>query len=434
MPRSYSTHCDLEQGRFVFRLMSLAIAFAVVFCCVSQPVACAANAPALLELKTAQSTYQGKLVVNDKNVCWLMGADGRLSEVKLNQVSNYRTVAPRFQHLNSVQMRDQISRELNKKYETVSKGSYVVAARRGQASEYATLFDNIARRFYSYFSVRRIPVTKPAVPLVAIVFDNQAEFAAYCQRDGFRASPGLGGYYLPTSNRVALFNAQGRANAQGSGGKVSASDPSQQNHWDEQFDMQRTDMLPATKQFGLPQVPVNGIHGRLSGNTTLRDTIIHEATHQIAFNMGLHSRIGENPKWIVEGLAMVFEAEGVRNGNRTGSAAQRINPERLAWFTNFANKWRPRRSLALHVASDQLFQRSALDAYSEAWALTFYLLETRHRDYFRYLAKVAQREPFGRYSSKERLADFAEFFGKDFDRLEASMLRFMDNLSHDAKP
>src|SRR5262245_20690259 len=34
----------------------------------------------------------------------------------------------------------------------------------------------------------------------------------------------------------------------------------------------------------------------------LKDTMIHEATHQVAFNTGLHSRLGCNPKWVVEGL------------------------------------------------------------------------------------------------------------------------------------
>ena len=34
---------------------------------------------------------------------------------------------------------------------------------------------------------------------------------------------------------------------------------------------------------------------------TLHSTIVHETTHQVAFNTGLHSRIGQTPKWVIEG-------------------------------------------------------------------------------------------------------------------------------------
>ena len=36
-------------------------------------------------------------------------------------------------------------------------------------------------------------------------------------------------------------------------------------------------------------------------------TIVHEATHQIAFNSGLHVRFADNPLWLTEGMAMYFE-------------------------------------------------------------------------------------------------------------------------------
>src|SRR5436190_8860041 len=70
---------------------------------------------------------------------------------------------------------------------------------------------------------------------------------------------------------------------------------------------------------------------------SLKDTMIHEATHQVAFNTGLHSRIGENPRWVVEGLATVFEAPGVRNsGGGNGPARTRINHERFMTFGDFS--------------------------------------------------------------------------------------------------
>jgi hypothetical protein len=36
-------------------------------------------------------------------------------------------------------------------------------------------------------------------------------------------------------------------------------------------------------------------------------TIIHEATHQTAFNVGVHRRFAAEPRWLVEGLATMFK-------------------------------------------------------------------------------------------------------------------------------
>lgn len=38
--------------------------------------------------------------------------------------------------------------------------------------------------------------------------------------------------------------------------------------------------------------------------------IMHEATHQLAFNVGIHQRLSQTPLWVAEGLASLFEAKG----------------------------------------------------------------------------------------------------------------------------
>ena len=50
--------------------------------------------------------------------------------------------------------------------------------------------------------------------------------------------------------------------------------------------------------------------------TTNADTIIHEAAHQTAFNTGVHTRCGDSPRWLVEGLGTMFEARKVRAQRR----------------------------------------------------------------------------------------------------------------------
>ncbi len=50
-------------------------------------------------------------------------------------------------------------------------------------------------------------------------------------------------------------------------------------------------------------------------------TIVHEATHQIAFNSGLHQRLSDCPKWFSEGIAMYFETPDLDARVRTAGRA-----------------------------------------------------------------------------------------------------------------
>jgi hypothetical protein len=162
-----------------------------------------------------------------------------------------------------------------------------------------------------------------------------------------------------------------------------------------------------------------------SVNAETKDTIIHEATHQLAFNMGLHSRVGETSLWVVEGLATVFEAPGIRNSSANLGAKTRINHDRYVWFGNFQKERRKPKSLEAFIASDDFFKSNPLDAYSQAWALTFFLVETRSRQYARYLQITSARNPFAEYPPEAREADFKQAFGSNLVLLEAEFLRFI---------
>lgn len=125
---------------------------------------------------------------------------------------------------------------------------------------------------------------------------------------------------------------------------------------------------------------------------------------------------------------MVFEHPEARSAVKTGSARQRRNHERYVWFGNYTQSRRGSGGLSRLLQDDQLFQAATLDAYSEAWALSFFLMETRGAAHARYLALIASRKPLEEYSAEERLADFRAIFGEDLDRLEVEFLRYMQRL------
>jgi hypothetical protein len=65
------------------------------------------------------------------------------------------------------------------------------------------------------------------------------------------------------------------------------------------------------------------------------------------------------------------------------------------------------------------------DAYGEAWALSFFLIETRPRAYAEFLRTIAARDPLRAYSADDRVADFKNTISKELPLLEAEFLRFI---------
>ena len=384
----------------------------------------AAVPPALLKATIKGATCQGKLVAQDDEFCWLMGRDGRLERLEIDRIEKIEVEAPLFRSYSPAESRDLLRREYGKQFDVVGTEHYLICASPVDASKYARVFEEIYRSVYLYFSRRGFRISEPEFPLIAVVFPSQAEFVQQCRRDAVRGGPGLLGYYHPDSNRVALFDT----------GVSKTADTGTRSLTEGLFS--KTFGRPAGEQagtqlFGLGSPARDAAAARPHAgeiDADLSDTIVHEAAHQVAFNTGLHSRIGPNPKWIVEGLATAFEVPAMHNSVATDTAKDRINQGRFTWFTNFAQTRRRPKSLADFVAQDQMFASAGQDAYAQGWALTFFLLETRAGKFTRYLQRIAAREPLSPCSAEERVADFRNAFGNDLDQIEVEFLRFMERL------
>ncbi|OYV87854.1 MAG: hypothetical protein B7Z73_09490, partial [Planctomycetia bacterium 21-64-5] len=273
-------------------------------------------------------------------------------------------------------VRARLAAELGKTFEISGTGHYLVAHAPGQRDYWSQRFEDLYRSFVHYFRVRGFHLQEPQFPLVALVFRNQDDFLAYSRRDGAQLGANVLGYYSPLSNRVSLFDV--------GGGRAQAAD------WHENA-----------------------------------ATIIHEATHQTAFNTGVHRRFGATPRWLVEGLGTMFEAEGVWNSTHHTSRRARYNRIRLAQFKRLLPS-RPAHLLEEIVASDRLFQSNVDRAYAEAWAFSFFLVETRPKKYSELLARTAARKAFAAYDAGQRMADFTAIFGDNLRHLERDYLEFMD--------
>lgn len=351
-------------------LLIAAVTLANALCLAAEPIA-------LLELKIGKERLEGRIAAHNDETCWLLRRDGRLAAFRTDDVSDFHEIEPRFRPMSMLDLRDQLQKEFGRGFETKTTAHYIVVAQRGTGDRYVALFEQIYRQFHTYFTVRGFRIAEPEFPMIAVVLPDQQSFVDYCIGEGARPQPNLVGYYLPSSNRVALYDRE--AVGQSTAGDVD-------------------------------------------------DTVIHEATHQVAFNTGVHSRIGQSPLWLVEGLATLFEADGIRQRAAVASVGDRINTGRFDGFADFRKQRRTSKSLEAFVRDDTLFKKSALDAYSQAWALTFYLAETRSVEFAKYLKTVAGRNPLEKYEPDARVKDFRDAFGRDLDFLETGMLRFYDRL------
>ena len=355
------------------RKIALALAFSFAFSLEMPDLALALDFYKMLDLQVGKERITGRVMTHDDLSCWFLHRDGRLQKIPMTQVTDFSEVGDKFKPYSQIELKSQLQAEFGKSFEVRTTSHYVVVGRRGAAEAYAAIFEQIYRDFVRSFRTRGFQVNEPEFPLVAIVFPDQTAFVKYCRAERTPVRPGLVGYYLPSSNRVAMFE---RPNA----------------------------------------LDVDG-------------TVIHEATHQVAFNTGVHSRLARHPKWVVEGLATVFEADGIRSRQDLTTPADRINRERDLWFQDYAKFRRPAHSMAALVREDQLFEKSPMDAYSEAWALSFFLIETRPADYAGYLKRLVNRDPLSAYDAESRLKDFVDAFGADADALETSFLRYIKKIS-----
>lgn len=318
----------------------------------------------------------GTVVANTPEIGWFLERDGRLQSIDLNAVTDY-SVLGTFRPYSTMELKDQLAREFGSRYRVATTGRYVIVAAGDKAERYASLFDALYRQFVVMFAARGFKMSDTEFPLVAVVYPDEAGFRRFCEQEQVQPQPGLRGFYLPGSNRVALYDSTATAQT------------------------------------------------TLSG---LDRTILHEAVHQVAFNTGIHSRIGENPLWLVEGLATVLEVNAVRTGDRVANPISRVNEQRYRWFLQSPAR-RPSINLADLIANDDRFQSAVLDAYADSWALTFYLMETRSADFTAYLRLLAKRNPLEPLTPEQRIADFQQIFGKDLSLLEARIRRFYDDLA-----
>ncbi|WP_437185547.1 DUF1570 domain-containing protein [Planctomicrobium sp. SH668] len=348
----------------------------------SMVVICAAaiaSAGPMIELKVNGTVYQGMNVAHDKVHCWLLNRDGSLQLLNVADISKFKKLGE-FQAEKTSTVAERLKKEYGRKYEVRTRGNYVAVAPPGKTEEILATLNEVESAFSGYLRRRNWPLSSLGLPKIVVLHPTREAFENEARSDDDNSSLELvQGFYSPLTNRVSLFD-QAQGNSAGG-------------------------LDPVTKT-----------------------TLVHEAIHQLAFNNGLHERLSQNPRWVVEGLATVLE-EGALNSKNREDTTSRINSNRLKQFQEYRLKRRNTTIIDLVKDEGQLYRESPLDFYAEAWAFTFYLSENRRSEYIKYLKVISERERNGApYTSEQKLADMQSVFGKDLRWLETQFIRFVEKL------
>jgi hypothetical protein len=342
-------------------------------------VASAGNVPRITMLiDIGGNEIEGMPLAWSSQRVFLLARDGRLWDFAPKQTERFRKTSSSFSSYSAAEIRAGLERELGGRLVITGTGHYLVAHPPGKEA-WAQRFEDLYRSCVHYFTLRGLHVKEPEFPLVAIVWGRRDDFIHYAAAQGTSVQPEVLGFYSPKSNRVTLYD-QGAGN--------SNSRVWQQNE----------------------------------------ATIIHEATHQVAFNTGIHNRFTSTPKWLVEGLGTLFEAPGVWNWLNHPDQRERINRTRFAQFRQWRAHGRKTGAFVNLISSDKQFEANPSAAYAEAWAWVFFLTETYPQKFAEYVQRIASRPNFSDYPSARRLSDFTSIFGTDLRMLEHHFLNFMDGL------
>lgn len=337
-------------GRVLLTLLCLQATFGIA----QSPTA---SRPPLLQLRTQSAEHFIGLPIHWSDFdAVLLEPTGRMHHLSQSDIISHTLLERVFQPQSTIEASRLLQHELGPSFEVLIQGSYVVAAPKNHAARWRDRFQTLLAGYIRYFEIRGWPLRQPDFPLVVIVLPDRNAFQRYIAHESTHTSSNVVGSYFPRSNRCVLYEIDGAVGVD----------------WSE-----------------------------------TEATIVHEAVHQLAFNTGVHERLAENPLWLVEGFATMFEQPAVYDtrvnhshleSRMLASKVQQIQPilrEPGALESRIRGM----------IESDSIFQLEPLPAYTVAWALTFYLSERMPNEFAEYL-KLQRKRDFGSYSASARVRDF----------------------------
>ncbi len=333
-----------------------------------------------------------------------------LGEIRVFDAAQIESIEPE-PEIDADELRSKIATQLLQEFgpgfdmKSTERYLFVYNVSEGYAEWCARLFESLADGFEKFAEKNSLEPTERSEPMIVVIFATRQEFNRYAAKETPDPSR-LAAYYNMQTNRVVLRDLSGVEAARDASESGDDAPPSRRQTYRE----------------------IKEILSRPNAEFNVA-TIVHEATHQIAFNRGVFLRTGPFPLWAVEGLSLLFETPNGRatQGGWSYRGVFPKNERQLALFRAFAARSTTGDPLRDLIRQDK-FMNDVQGSYSTSWALFYYLYKRKPRDLARYVQKISEKPPYVQYPPEERVADFEEIFGDDWEKLYKNLGRFIRSL------
>lgn len=326
----------------------------------------------------------------------LQGTDGRQWAIQPEEIENSRDVSEPLKPMTNDEMEKAMLAELPGGFNALRTDHYLIMYNTTKAYSQWTgnLLERLYKAHFAFWKKKGVELVEPRFPLVAIIFDTKESYREYASKELGDSVDAIIGYYHLQSNRITMFDLTGVEGLLPNNAKVSRN------------------------------VLLNEVLRQPGAERTVA-TIVHEAFHQLAYNTGLQVRLADNPFWVSEGMAVYFESPDF-SSSQGWSTIGKVNQYNLREFSNYLRQ-RPADSLVTLLSDDQRFRNPATStaAYAEAWALNYYLLRRRSKEYAEYLTFLAAKPPLGQSDPKVRIEEFKKYFGADLQKFDQQFLNYI---------
>ena len=345
-----------------------------------------ASAMDVVTVKTddGEKTIEGEIIVNAKDGgIVLRDAMNFLHPITPDNIVSKTSDDRPFAYYSASEIKEKMLKELPSGFKVFESKHYLIFYDTSEAFARwtAQLYERLHDVFYNFWTSNGMKLSAPSTPLIAIIFADSQEYARFCKDELGEAGAAIIGYYSMQSNRVNLFDLTG-ADDMNQHASKRVSDAAKIRNLLAQPDAAR-----------------------------MVATIVHEATHQLAYNSGMQVRYADMPRWLSEGIAMYFETPDLKNSSGWGSLGK-DNSSRLRLIKQRLPRRNPE-AIKMMITDDALFTNLEIaeEAYAEAWGLTWLLIKRNPKKFVQYLNVMSQKTPFVWDSSEERMEEFEQCFG-----------------------
>ncbi|HUP78486.1 MAG TPA: DUF1570 domain-containing protein [Pirellula sp.] len=330
--------------------------------------------PPVLAVRMPDHTAFGVPIGLFSDHLFLMRNDGTIQQIKNGDIVHQAILNDRFRSIERSEFAQQLRTEFGRSYVVKSELPYLIVARPEQIEKWCKRFRSFHYSFKLYCSTHGLQTRDIEFPLVAVVFGSRTEFQRYSRSEPIKVPESVVGYYMPDTNRILLYEDAGPSNI-------------------------------ATEK-----------------------VICHEATHQLAFNTGLHQRRASTPLWLAEGFASMFEAPMLSGSQNCDGKSLWPESRKHTWQLIAKRPESIHRLMAGLVQNDSAFESDAQNAYAVAWAMATYLSQRSPKMFGPYLNRISDLPPFETYRATQRVEDFQSAFGVDIRLLSKKIIKYLETL------